>query len=225
MVFIVIKDNNTMPREKALNYGISSLNDNELLALIIKSAFKDKNVLDLSKDIIEKANGFENLYSLSYEELISIKGIKEAKALEILAILEISKRLSNISHIDLKRIENDKDLIKWCRNHIAYSDQEEFFAIFLNNDGRVLKYEILFKGSNKKSIVGITEILRKALLYKACYMIVAHNHPGGNPNPSKEDIDITNSISKSLETIGIKLIDHIIITKSSYFSFNSHNLL
>ena len=85
-----------LPREKAINYGISSLNNHELLALVIKSAYKEKNVLDLSKEIIEYASGFDNLLSLSYEELINIKGIKKAKALEILAILEIAKRLSKV---------------------------------------------------------------------------------------------------------------------------------
>ena len=225
MVFIVIKDNKTMPREKALNYGISSLNDNELLALIIKSGCKDKDIFDLANEIIEKANGFNNLYSLNYEELTNIKGIKKAKALEILAILEVSKRLSRIEKIDTNTIDGAKSLVDYCRCNIGFSHQEEFMAIFLNNNGEVLKYEILFKGSETSSIVSISEVIRRAILLKSSHIVIAHNHPSGKAYPSKEDITITEQLSSSLKMMNIKLLDHLIITKYDYYSFNKEGLL
>ena len=120
--------NELLPREKALNYGISSLNNDELLALILKSAYHNSNVLTLSNDLIKKAGGFNNLLSLDYDELVEIKGIKKAKALEILAILEIFKRLSKVETIkDSDCSINPLMLVDYIRFNIGFKDQEEFF--------------------------------------------------------------------------------------------------
>ncbi len=217
--------NDMMPREKALEYGISSLNNNELLALVLKSAYKNKNVFELVNEILNLANGFNNLLSLSYEELVSIKGIKTAKALEIMAILEISKRLSKIDMINEKELSNPNKIVEWLRFNVAYSNQEEFFAVYLNAKGGIIKSEILFKGSKNSSIVAVDEILRKAILLKSSAIIVAHNHPSDDVNPSQNDIDLTKKLYKSSILIGVPLLDHIIIGKSSYFSFKNHFML
>lgn len=214
-----------MPREKALEYGISSLNNNELLALVIKSAYRDRNVFELADDILNLANGFNNLLSLSYEELISIKGIKTAKALEIMAILEISKRLSKIDTINESQLNNPSKIVEWMRFNVGYSNQEEFFAVYLNARGSIIKAEIMYKGSKNSSIVGIDEILRKAIILKASALVVAHNHPSDNVEPSNNDIDLTHKLYNSCLMLGIPLLDHLIIGKSNYFSFKNHNML
>ena len=214
-----------LPREKALNYGINSLDENELLALIIKTGCKDKDIFELVSEIIDKANGFNNLLSLNYEELISIKGIKQAKALEILAILEITKRLNKIKKIDLETIDGSKSLVAWCRSNIAFSLQEEFMAIFLNNSGHILKYEILFKGTETSTIVSINEIIRRAILLKSSHLVIAHNHPSGRAYPSQDDIKLTDNLNNALKMMNIKLLDHLIITKDDYYSFNKQGLL
>lgn len=218
-------DKQIMPREKALKYGISSLSDKELLALIIKSGCKDKDIFALVDEIIEKANGFENILDLNFEELISIKGIKSAKALEVLSILEISKRLSRIDRIDLNNIDSSSALVKWCRFNIGFSHQEEFLVIFLNNAGHIIKHEILFKGSEKASNISINEIIRRAILLKASHLVIAHNHPSGKAYPSSDDEIITNKIKDALKVMDIKLLDHLIITKYDYYSFNMEGLL
>lgn len=217
--------NEMMPREKALEYGISSLNNNELLALIIKSAYKDRNVFELADDILSLANGFNNLLSLSYEELISIKGIKTAKALEIMAILEISKRLSKIDSISESQLNNPSKVVEWMRFNVGFSNQEEFFAVYLNARGSIIKAEVMYKGSKNSSIVGIDEILRKGIILKASALVVAHNHPSDNVEPSSNDIDLTHKLYNSCSMLGIPLLDHLIIGKSSYFSFKNHNML
>lgn len=214
-----------MPREKALEYGISSLNNNELLALIIKSAYKDRNVFELADDILKLANGFDNLMSLSYEELISIKGIKTAKALELMAILEISKRLSKVDTINEPQLNNPSKIVEWLRFNVGYAIQEEFFAVYLNARGSIIKAEIMYKGSRNSSIVGVDEILRKAIILKASAIVVAHNHPSDNVEPSGNDIDITNKLYNSAKMLGIPLLDHLIIGKSNYFSFKNNNML
>lgn len=217
--------NDMMPREKALEYGIASLNNNELLALIIKSAYKDKNVFELADDILNLANGFNNLLSLSYEELISIKGIKTAKALEIMAILEISKRLSKIDMINEKQLTNPSKVVEWIRFNVGFSNQEEFFAVYLNARGSIIKAEVMYKGSKNSSIVGIDEILRKAIILKASALVVAHNHPSDDVEPSNNDIELTNKLYRASKLVGIPLLDHLIIGKSSHFSFRNNSML
>ena len=214
-----------LPREKALKHGITSLSDTELLALILKSAYKDKNVFDLSEEIIDKANGFHNLPSMNYEELTSIKGIKKAKALELMAILEISKRLNHIEFIKQKDLNRPENVVKWLRVNLSYSDEEEFFVVYLNGRGRIIRSMKMYKGNKNASTVGIDAILRNAILLKASYFIVAHNHPSDNIQPSDNDIEMTNKLHSASKMIGIPLLDHIIVGKSDYFSFSNNSML
>ena len=214
-----------MPREKALQYGISSLSNIELLALVIKSAYRNKGVLELSKDIIDKAGSFADLLSLTYEELTLIKGIKKAKAMEILGILEICKRLTKIDRVAEPEINSPEKLVDYLRFSLAYSFQEEFFVIFMNNRGNVIKSEVMFKGNSSSATIGIDEILRKALLLKARGLIVAHNHPSDNCTPSDADIDLTARLGRSCAMMGLVLHDHIIISRTGYFSFKQQSML
>ena len=214
-----------MPREKALESGIRSLDNVELLSLVLKSAYKNSDVFALARDVIDRAGGFSKLLSLSYEELIEIKGIKKAKAMEILAILEISRRLSRVDKVSEPQINNPDKLVDYLRFSLAYSCQEEFFVIFLNNAGNVIRSETMFKGNSSSSIIGIDDILRKALLLKAKGIIVAHNHPSDNCSPSRNDIEVTSNLLKACLTMGITLHDHIIISRSGYFSFKLHSML
>ena len=213
------------PREKALESGISSLNDTELLALIIKSACRDRKVKELSEEVIEAAGGFQNLLSLSYEELVAIKGIKQAKALEILAILETAKRISRADLEERPLLDNPEKVAEYLRFAIGYSDQEEFAVLYLNSRGILIRFEILFRGNGNMSAVGIDKILRKGLLLKAQGILVAHNHPSDSAAPSNEDILMTDHLEKSAALMGLRLVDHLIVTRQGYFSFKNNGLL
>ena len=214
-----------LPREKALTYGFSCLDNDELLALILKSAYKDKNVFALAKELLYRAGDFKNLPSLSYDELVSIKGIKKAKALEILAILEIAKRLSTVDCVCEDKKLNPLMLIDYLRFNLGFSDQEEFYVVFLNGAGKIIKAESMFKGTGDKSLVGIDEILRRALFIKARLLVVAHNHPSDNCYPSSSDITLTENLAKGCKHVGITLLDHLIVSRSSYYSFKKAGLL
>jgi len=213
-----------MPREKAIEFGINSLTNNELLALVIKSAYKDKTVFDLANEVINTANGFKNILSLTYEELTNIKGIKNAKALEILAILEIARRLSSIEEVNEDSLSNPSKIVNWIRFNIGFCHCEEFFVIYINSRGKVIKSEVLFKGSKNASTVGVDEILRKAILLKSSCLVIAHNHPGDDCKPSNADLEITRRIKQSCILLDINFLDHIIISKSSYYSFKANGL-
>ena len=214
-----------LPREKALEYGIASLTNVELLALIIKSAYKDRNVLELAKEVISVAGSFENLPMLTYEELTSIKGIKKAKAMEIMAILEVSKRLSHIDHVSEPSIGKPSQLVEWLRFQLGYSAQEEFFIVYLNARNNIIRHEVLFKGTKDRSLVGVDEVLRKAILLKATSILVAHNHPSDNVEPSPEDIQLTRRLQQACQLMGVPLLDHVIIGKTDYFSFKNHSMI
>lgn len=213
-----------LPREKALNYGISSLSNLELICLIVKSGYKDKNVFEVVDEILDVCNGFNNLLSLTYEELINIKGINKAKALEIMAILEIASRLTKIDEIKEENLDRPEKVVDWLKFKLGYSNQEQFFVIYLNGRGKVIKSEVLYKGSKNASTIAIDEILRKAILLKSSGIIVSHNHPSGNIKPSSADIDVTNKLIEACRLIGIPLLDHLIVSKNDYFSFKNNGL-
>lgn len=217
--------NDLMPREKALNYGISSLTNIELLALVLKTGYGNRDVFHLANDVIDMANGFENLLSLTYEELIYIKGIKKAKAMELLAILEISKRLSKIDMVKQEELKDMSKVIDWLKFTHGFSKKEEFIVLYLNARNAIIKTEVEFTGNKNSSVVGIDQILRKALLLKANSIIVAHNHPSGVVVPSHQDIEVTNTLSRGCKLVGIELLDHLIISNSDYFSFRQMGLL
>ncbi len=215
-----------LPREKALAYGLDSLENAELLALVIKSAYAGRNVLELSRDIINIANGFDQLLSLTYEELITIKGIKNAKALEIMAILEICKRLSHVEHVsDHKKELDSKMLVDWLRFSVGFKNQEEFVAVFIDNKGRIIRHETLFKGSRNMTVVGVDELMRKAILARSAYLVIGHNHPGADCHPSNADLLLTKQIKEAASLMQIGLLDHLIVSPDSYFSFKKEGLL
>lgn len=214
-----------LPREKALNYGISALTNNELLALIIKSGYKDRTVFQIANDLIETGNGFENLLNLSYEELTQVKGIGKAKGLEIIAILEVARRFSKMDRVSEEEIQTPQKIVDYIRFKIAFEDQEQFMAIYLNNRGVILKSEVLFQGTSNMSLVGVDCILRKAILLKATGIIVCHNHPSGSVQPSENDIQMTRNLMSASKMMNIRFIDHIIISSSAYYSFKGNRLL
>ena len=214
-----------MPREKAIQYGISSLNNHELLSLIIKSAYRGKNVFELVDDILSTCNGFDKLLTLSYEELINIKGIKTAKALEFMAILEVSKRLTKIEKISEDSLNNPAKVVDWLRFTLGYSNEEQFFCVYLNRACKVIKSEIMYKGNKHGANVSVDEIIRKAILLKATYILVAHNHPSDNIQPSIDDIKITDNLRNACVMMDLTLLDHIIIGRTDYFSFKNNDML
>ena len=214
-----------LPREKTLKYGISSLTNIELLALILKTGPRGSIVLQLAEELTQRANGFANLFTLTYEELIAIPGIGQAKSLEILAILEIAKRLSSVDKVCESDLDSPQKIAEWLRFQIGFSDQEEFMVLFLSNAGDIIKHEVLFKGSKNTSIVAPDEILRRAIRYKAARIVICHNHPSNNVRPSSADIDATRNLKNACKLLSIPLLDHIIVSKTDYFSFKQHKLI
>ncbi|MBN2652433.1 MAG: DNA repair protein RadC [Spirochaetales bacterium] len=205
------------PREKLLTDGPEILTEQELLAIIIGSGTKGNNVLKLAQTLLEIAP----LQDLDLNEIQKIKGIGSYTAARIAATLEIGKRMhkKNILIIDqpVKAIG--------ALSFIARKQEENFVLITLNGGNQIIKTRVIFKGTLNRSIVHPREIFALALQDRAAGIIVSHNHPSGNCAPSGEDINITKIIKDSSKIMGIQLIDHIIISENSYFSFIENELI
>lgn len=215
---------NERPREKAINNGVETLSNEELLAIILKCGTKGVSVLELADGILKKYYTFNNILNCNYEELMEIKGINKAKAIELLAIMEIAKRIQKNKINDLKSISSPEDIYNNFSVLLKEEKQENFMVVFLDIKSHIIKYEILFVGGVSSSIIDVNFILRKAINYGASKIICLHNHPSGDPTPSNQDIMVTKKIYLHADILDIKLMDHIIIGKNSYVSLKKEGL-
>ncbi len=210
-----------LPREKALNYGISSLSDVELLALSIGQGTKDLNVLGLA-DLILKNKKLKDLKDITVEDLIKIKGIGKAKALQILSIGEIIKRVEEEEESILFEKPSDVfNYVKW----LSKEKNEKMIALYTNTMNQLLGEEIVAVGSLNIVNIKPRDIFIPALKYNAYGIIIIHNHPEGKPDPSNDDIKFTEIIKDLSIKMGFELLDHIVISKKGYFSFSSEGLI
>lgn len=212
------------PREKLLKYGSNFLTDEELLAIILRTGNKEENVLELSKRILNEIGGIHGLLNCSVEEFMTIKGIKSAKATQILSVCEIYKRLSKPKDKRLK-VRKPSDIVSLIMTDIFFMEQEIFMVITLNSKNNVLSKKEIFKGSLNSSLVHPREVFKEALKNSAASIIICHNHPSGDPCPSKEDINVTKRIKECGNIMGIELLDHIIIGDNNYISLKEKGYL
>lgn len=212
------------PREKALRYGFDTLSDSELLALILKTGIKGISVMALSNSILNTYYNFNNLMNSVYKDLINIVGINKVKAIEILAIMEIAKRIQKNKIMEVKVINSPEDIYNNFSLLIKEEKQEVFMVIYLNIKSHIIKYEKLFVGGCNFSIIDVNLIFKNAISYGAYKIICVHNHPSGDPTPSKQDILITKKINMTGEMVDIKLIDHIIIGKKTFVSLKKEGM-
>lgn len=214
------------PREKFLQKGKSSLSDSELLAIIISSGNKEDSVIELSRKILSSVNNnWHQLSLLTLKDLMKFKGIGEAKAISIISALEIGKRRVMQEIPEKSIIGNSNDAYLLLKNHLSDLRTEEFWAIFLNNSNKVIHISQLTQGGISQSIVDVRVLFKTALDHFSTGIIIAHNHPSGSLKPSREDITVTHKIKEAGNTLSIQLLDHIIITQNTYFSFSDEGLL
>jgi len=209
-----------LPREKLLIYGEESLEDKELLAIILRKGIKDKNVFDLSQEIIENHKNFVNLQKLELNELIKIKGIGKVAAINLKAALEMGKRfhLQKLK-LSFQKITSPEDIYNLSQDMIYY--EKEYVRIYLlDSKLNVIHSENISEGTANSSIAHPRDIFKAAIKMNAISIILVHNHPSGDCSPSIQDIELTDKIKEAGKILGIKLNDHIIIGKNQYYSFN-----
>lgn len=214
------------PREKLLLKGKTVLSDAELLAILISSGSKNESAVALSKRILGSIdNNLNKLGKLSVLDLKKFKGIGEAKAISIIAALELGRRRRLEEAMELLKVTSSKDIFDIMQPLIGELQHEEFWIVYLNNSNRVLYKEQLSKGGLTGTLVDTRLVFKKAFELNAIAVILCHNHPSGKLQPSSADNSITKKLKNAGDTLDIKVLDHIIITENAYFSFADENLL
>lgn len=213
------------PREKALRYGVKTLSTQELLALLIRCGASGRSSMELAQDVLRVCGGLGELPLVALEDLMRIKGIKQAKALELIAVFELAKRClaQRVEQADV--IASPQDLCQWMRLQAGCYQQEHFLAVYLNTHNRVLTYREVFVGGLDRTMVHPREIFKEACRVSAAKWIAAHNHPSGDVEPSMADLALTEQLQKAGDLLGIPLLDHIVVSHRGYFSFKEHKLL
>ena len=223
-----IKDipQNERPKEKLLIYGAESLSNSELLAIILRTGTQGENVLQLSSRLLSELEGLDGVLSASFNDIISIKGIKDGKASQILALSELFRRFRTLKAMkkDIK-INSPKDLADLLMGEMNELTQEVLKVVLLSTKNMIIGTKDVFKGSLNTSIVHPREIFKQAIDKNSSSIIICHNHPSGDPTPSKEDINITLRIKECGNIIGIQLVDHIIIGNNKFVSLKERGLI
>lgn len=212
------------PREKMILKGSDSLSDAELLAILIRSGSKNLNAIQLGKAIIKKVENIRYLQDITIEELKSIDGIGDTKAVQIKAALELANRISSYKPKKYK-IKNPWDIYKYYMESLRYQYKEIFKVVLLNTKNEIITDMDISIGTLNSSLVHPREVFREAIRRSSNKIILLHNHPSGNAEPSREDKNITHRLKECGELIGIEVIDHIIIGDGVYFSFKENMLI
>lgn len=213
------------PQEKLLKYGANNLSNSELIAVILRTGSKEENVVKLSQRILnEDGKGLRNIAEGSVEKFKSFKGINDVKAAMLMAVAELSKRISTLK-IEKIKISSPSDAAVVLMEEMRYYKKEYFKIILLDTKNNIKKVSEISVGSLNSSIVHPREVFSEAVVNSASSIILVHNHPSGESEPSHEDIVLTNRLDECGKILGIKILDHIIIGDGVFYSFKEEGLL
>lgn len=214
------------PREKLLIKGKQALSDAELIAILIGSGTKNESAVDLSKRILASVNNNLNaLGKLSENDLMTFKGIGEAKAITIITALELGRRRRLEDAVIDTKIKDSNSVFELMQPLIGEASTEEFWVIYLNNSHKIIKKIRLSIGGITGTVVDVRVAFKNAVTFQATAIILCHNHPSGTLQPSEMDIQLTKKMKIAGETLDIKVLDHIIITEKAYFSFADEGMI
>lgn len=211
------------PRERLINYGPENISNEDLLAIILKTGTKDKSVKDLSLEVLSKISSIKELSMININTFNDIKGLGMVKTIELIAAIELGKRIFLKNESNLVNYSNPDNIYKDNKYMFIGKKQEYFYALYLDNHNNLIKKKLLFIGTVNQSIVHPREIFKEAYLSSSSKIICLHNHPSGNITPSKEDKMLTDNLVRIGHIHGIPVIDHIIIGKNEYYSFFEHD--
>lgn len=209
------------PYEKGIKYGVKVLSDAELLAVVLRSGSKNERVVELATKVLQCNNtqsGINILHSLNMHELMKIPGIGKVKALQLLAVAEISNRMVRLRNEDGIRMTDPESVARCYMEEMRHLKREECRLILFDTKSKLIGEQVLSIGTVNTSILSPREVFITALSHDAVHIILLHNHPSGDPTPSKEDKMITNRIAEAGNLVGIRLMDHIIIGDNKYVS-------
>jgi DNA repair protein RadC len=214
------------PREKLLGKNPSTLSDSELLAILIGNGNREKNAVELAKEVLRLGkNNLNELGKVTIQEMMRLKGIGKVKAITIVAALELGRRRQAALSLDKPIVKSSRDIANYLQALFRDLPHEVFAVAYLNQANRINHLEIISKGGITATIADPRIILKKALLEDAVSLIICHNHPSGNLQPSKADQELTRKLKEAAKLFDISLFDHIIVSENGYFSFADGGIL
>lgn len=217
---------NDRPREKMAANGAAVLTDAELIAILLRTGTAEKSAIDIASEMTADGGLYKRLAGITrINELTNIKGLGQAKAATVLAALEIGRRIASAKPLEKIHLSCPQDVADFLMPRLRYAAKEQFVVILLNNKNKVIGTEVVSEGSLSSSIVHPREVYAPAILHHAAAIMVAHNHPSGDPKPSTEDTEVTRVLARSGKVLGIPMIDHVIIGDGNYYSFLENEAL
>ena len=208
------------PRERFLKHGPEALSDSELFAIFLRTGTPDENVMDMSNRLLNEYS-LDKLFDCSLKELQEISGIGQTKAMQILAMAELGKRQSQ-SKKPVTKISCARDVFDYFKDGLKEKKEEHLYVLMLNAQNNIIGKHLISKGILDSVIVHPREVFRPAIKNNASKIVIVHNHPSGDPNPSEEDLDINRKLLRASEDLGIKMVDSLIISGNKYFSWGEN---
>ena len=215
--------NDNLPRERLAKLGASSLSDYELLAIILRTGTKNESVIEMSKKLLAEFKHISNLNNTTISELMEIKGIGSTKAIELLAAIELGRRVNSLN-IAKVTIMSSQDIFNYLKYRMQSLTQEQLIAIYLNVKSEIIDTKVLTIGTANQTIIDPKEVMKWALKLSSSHVVIAHNHPSGDPTPSRQDIASTDYLISFAKSLDIISVDHIIIGQNKYFSFSKRRI-
>ncbi len=216
------------PYERCIRHGVQSLSNRDLLAVILRTGAKGRNVMELAGELLRlvpEREGFTGLRRLSLDELSKVKGIGKVKAVQLKCLLEIARRMAREEAGEGTYFTSPSAVANYYMEDLRHEEQEVLLLLMLNQRGRLIKERYMFKGTVNASVISPREIFVEALAARAVQIILLHNHPSGDASPSQEDLNVTRRIKEAGQLLGIALTDHIIIGEHAYVSLREEHYL
>ncbi len=214
------------PREKLLLKGASVLSNSELIAILINHGSKDKSAVELAQEVLRVSkDNLNELGKLTVKELMKIKGIGEAKAVSIVAAMELGRRRQALAAFEKPIVKESKEVAAYLQSLLKDHRHEVFAVLFLNRANKINHFQIISEGGITGTVADPRVILKRALENDATSLILCHNHPSGSAKPSRQDEELTTKIKEAAKFLDIRVLDHIIVSEDSYFSFADEGIL
>lgn len=222
---ISVIPNDSRPRERLAKIGAENLSNHELLAIILRTGTKGRNVLVLAMEVLNAVDDIYRLRHSSLQELMKIPGIGRVKASEVLAAVEFGKRVNQSAQLKKGKVSSSSWAGKYLQEELSNLNQENVMALYLNTKNEIIKKDTVFIGSLNSSVAHPREIFNRAISYSAARIILAHNHPSGNLDPSEADLVFTQRMIEAGDLLGIEVLDHFIIGDNCYLSLREEGYL
>ena len=219
MYSISFQEDSLLPRERLTQEGVEALSNQELLAILLRTGTRQASVFEIAQKVLSNLSSLTDLKKMTLQELQSLSGIGRVKAIELQAMIELGHRIHKHETLEMESILSSQKLAKKMQQELGHKKQEHLVALYLNTQNQIIHQQTIFIGSATRSIAEPREILHYAIKHLATSLILVHNHPSGAVAPSRNDDQVTKLVKEACDLMGIVLLDHLIVSHSSYFSY------